>query len=851
MAAAGAAAHAEVRMADLPDERRHAWGTDSTMRLTLRTLLAYLDDLLAPTQVKQIGRLIERNSNARKLLSRMNDVMRRPTLGVPDLSLPNAASDSSTESTSGEFQQVGRDSLPVMDPNLVAEYLDHTMPRREVPDFEQHCTESDVYLAEVAASHRVLALALGEPAEVSLQSRQKVYEIGTANKTKFTAMPLSESKHLPNPEAVASLQSLMQADPLQAPEPTKQATLDRAKPQIASKKESPQPPKQAAPAQPAVEKLEKTDNKERLATRSPVGQIRNSGENKRTWLPLGAGIGGVLLLVVGCMWVFFGMMAGDDSAETSQEQELVIRNPEELLSPPGEANVPITVPVQPSSLAPDESTEPPQPTEEAEKASESIYSAQRQATEAEASEDPRTPVGYPSPPMASEQTETPKTISTINPHLDPAVLPASHQAPASQTPPPRQPELVRPQPPGNMTAWMLPGDAVDDVQLLLRYMPEVHGWEQVANDSPLQAGDLLLAPPGCQPQIVFRNGLVLEILPETVLELGSMQADGSPKCMLWYGRLLFQAPQGPAGCHLEVTGWQGSFDLAEKESVLGIEAEPYLPKGMDSRNQLDPPRELFAYLFRGNLTLETVAGVRQFQAPRPLVLSATPETNPENLPWPLWGTQPLQLTLADRHARHRIVTSMPQSGNVHTAVRDLAYDPREEVRYWAARWLGNFSDYVPMVRLIDDTELRSHWRETIIAELRQSLAYGQRWSERIYLAFEHRYGKEAEELYQLLLGCSEERLEQGYSAELVHYLEDDRLAFRALSFFNLTEITGMTLHYQPELNKHQNQKSIRRWQERLRLGQIVPDTRQTKTSIEEPTSQTLQSANTPTPFKSR
>lgn len=126
------------------------------MRLTLRTLLAYLDDILEPSQAKEIGDKLNESSFASSLVSRIREVMRRRRLTAP------------TVSGAG----VG------IDPNTVAEYLDNTLPPDGVADVEKICLESDVHLAEVAACHQILTLALGEPVELTQQTRERMYALG-------------------------------------------------------------------------------------------------------------------------------------------------------------------------------------------------------------------------------------------------------------------------------------------------------------------------------------------------------------------------------------------------------------------------------------------------------------------------------------------------------------------------------------------------------------------------------------------------------------------------------------------------------------------------------------------------
>ena len=53
------------------------------MRLTLRTLLAYLDDTLQPTEIKQIGQKVAESDAAQELVARIKQVTRRRRLTTP------------------------------------------------------------------------------------------------------------------------------------------------------------------------------------------------------------------------------------------------------------------------------------------------------------------------------------------------------------------------------------------------------------------------------------------------------------------------------------------------------------------------------------------------------------------------------------------------------------------------------------------------------------------------------------------------------------------------------------------------------------------------------------------------
>ncbi|HQR09520.1 MAG TPA: hypothetical protein PLN21_22040 [Gemmatales bacterium] len=109
------------------------------MRLTLRGLLAYLDDRLDPAVAAQVGDYIGEHDKLRHLIDRIKRVIRRRRLSTPEVA--------------------ERQEMPVHhqdDPNQVAAFLDGRLPEDQEADFEEICLDTDVYLAEVAAVHQIM-----------------------------------------------------------------------------------------------------------------------------------------------------------------------------------------------------------------------------------------------------------------------------------------------------------------------------------------------------------------------------------------------------------------------------------------------------------------------------------------------------------------------------------------------------------------------------------------------------------------------------------------------------------------------------------------------------------------------
>jgi len=111
------------------------------MRLTLRTLLAWLDTVLPPAEQQTLGEKVAASPIAPQLIARIRDVVERPVLAAPRPDARGIADDA----------------------NSVAEYLDNTLPADRLETFERICIESDMHLAEVAACHGILAEIARDP----------------------------------------------------------------------------------------------------------------------------------------------------------------------------------------------------------------------------------------------------------------------------------------------------------------------------------------------------------------------------------------------------------------------------------------------------------------------------------------------------------------------------------------------------------------------------------------------------------------------------------------------------------------------------------------------------------------
>lgn len=136
------------------------------LRLTLRTLLAYLDDTLSPAEARDIGRQIAQEPSLNDLIARIKSVMRRRRL-MADSPDPDSAR---------------------LDANDMAEYLDNVLPPARVVEIEKHLLESDQDLAEFASVHQILSLVLGKPADVPQSAKEQAYKVLTGRSRPHTRL---------------------------------------------------------------------------------------------------------------------------------------------------------------------------------------------------------------------------------------------------------------------------------------------------------------------------------------------------------------------------------------------------------------------------------------------------------------------------------------------------------------------------------------------------------------------------------------------------------------------------------------------------------------------------------------
>ena len=135
------------------------------MRLTLRTLLAYLDEVLDPGDAEELSAKISESDFANGLVHRIRNSVGRLRLSCPPPLAKGLAEDA----------------------NSVGEYIDSTLPEDRIADFERACLESDMHLAEVSACHQIVTWIVREPADVDQGMRERIRALGEVQDSQNTS----------------------------------------------------------------------------------------------------------------------------------------------------------------------------------------------------------------------------------------------------------------------------------------------------------------------------------------------------------------------------------------------------------------------------------------------------------------------------------------------------------------------------------------------------------------------------------------------------------------------------------------------------------------------------------------
>jgi hypothetical protein len=712
--------------------------------------------ILQIEDAEAIARKIEESDFAKGLMQRIRDVMRRVRLGAPNEAEPGSG----------------------LDPNTVAEYLDHTLPDARVPDFEKVCLESDAHLAEVGCCHQILALVLREPSEVDEATRQRLYQL---------PHELAAQSRGDQPVTVVETASEVQDD---------------GRP-IASARA-------AAPAHESrIPEYLREEPGARPSWRSIIVVACLLLIVLGVWLV--ARTGDVNQLVARLLpWRQAGEVLDQSQSGVPGPAEREGAPPQPSRETPGTANVP-----PPGEAA----TKPEQPNEEPRVAPPSPKPPIQGASGVR--RPPPVPgADLPRAEAPAEGTKVPSAKTTARPKSEPgkpeAPAPAAPAVQGEAEPKPEAVAVMKPPSKTGPAEAQQVGQVVSTKEVLLRLNGKTGVWQRLADDAPLYSDDRLIGLPAFRPRISLAGKIGLQLISGVGLTVAKPGPQGVPGIAVEYGRLMAKAEEAGGGwLGLRFGDHGGLCRLADSDSVVALEVSRLDGAGADPETQ---PGSMVAdlYVISGKIVWrgEPVGKEIPLNGPVRLSLGEQPLEPVALQQFPKWASAD-SIAPLDQRAAGVLDRDLTLGRSVMLGLRELTDHRQREVRWLAARSLSLAGDYAPLLRTLEEPDQGRFWTE-YIEQLRGAVYRSPQSAAAVRTAMESRYGPQGAALYEMLWKYRPDTLQPEDANRLVGFLDHDMLPFRVLSFWNLKSITGRTLYYRPEEAAAKRQTAIQKWRELLK-----------------------------------
>jgi hypothetical protein len=846
------------------------------MRLTLRTLLAYMDDILDPGDQEELGRKIESSPFATELIHRSRDAVRRVRLSAPD---PMAGADDDIHG--GDHN---------LDANTAAEYLDNTLSPEAVADFERSCLEAgpnaDMLLAEAASCHHVLTMVLGEPAEVDADLRQRLYALA---QSPAAAQQLRiEPAHTPTPIA--------------APAPPAPVIAAAAVPTMAPRRTDIDPDEAGVP-----------------------DYILAAARERRRGRRMVAAMIGALLVGGGVTWF---LMYGDEAQvpsdvaamgdvdEIREAPTVAASKGSESAGSTGDTGDATAEPGGAESAAPpfnpDTATASSQPAADGAPVLETppletpvaattapvvtLPPEVPGATEEESGETAAAPAGDPgtaavvgSLPAADAATDTTATAPMADTEASASATGAASEALTSEATAPVVPpqaaaaasstgsQVEGPSGAGPITAAASAppageaersatgpvteaeassaapetpfgadaasasatqpkpiGAYLGNNDVLLRLDPAQNEWIRVPPRSAFIGGEQLLSLPTFRTHVVLADvnaylsgGAQIDLIPPG-------QNAGQPAAEfalhIPYGRIILNSGLNGNRVELSLVDQNRVVELGPSSS-LAVEVRRIFEPGSSVRRE-PAPAEVDWYLTSGTAQWGESGNA---QAPAAWTTIGGEDSVPVAVDeLPEWVDHE-PISDIERRARERVAEALVPGEPVNTRLLEMS-DPtgrgrRTEDRALAARSGAYVGMYDTLVTALGDVNQKAAWRSHIDA-LRQAIARDPTAVEGIHAAFALERGEEAaDDLMEMLLGfdraavgTNRDEVKAGAMVRLLRWMEHDDLIYRVLASHNVNEILGRQElgGYKPEQSASQRERMLARVWERFERGELVP-----------------------------
>lgn len=777
------------------------------MRLTLRTLLAYMDDILDPADQENLSRQVQESETASELIHRTRDATRRMRLGAPPVI--------------GEGME--------LDPNVAAEYLDSTLSADDMSEYQQVCLDSDVHLAEVASCHHILTMVLGEPAEIEPEMRQRMYGVpGRVDEWRKLRL---DGPHQPKAVAevpatpVAKLSDSGQDEPItEVPDYLRDSDASnfgrmaiafaaalvlgftafilfgpdgmlRGQQQLAQDEDTQAAADNAADNQ-SLQKDDEFVEAGPMETGVEVGGGPDGGE---------AALGQP------------GLSPEDGTApaaiatnDTASEADIASA-PSADVKPP--MNVQPPTDPQPSTVA------------------------QSDTGDVAESSDADNAATQPDATATSDSVTTPSDMTQQPSVLPDAALPVAPDAEDPERVASNTDAIMPDTTTKDVTTAAAPAAPLDAAPLgtmvslgdvLLRWNEETGEWLRLPARSSIVAGDQLLSLPTYRPALALVSGLRVEFADAAKMSLDFMTNSAGPRLEIDYGRfLLINTNMEPVEIEIVVSG-ESKRVVLDSTAILGLNVDrPFVP-GADVEESLGRFTASF-YAPKGLVAWDVGAVATEAeQGSQWTWRDATMNSITDDVEWMDGQSLPYLQQNVSKYFEKELELGQPARMQL---LELFEGSRRREDKALATLSGAHVGQFVPFVQALADTQQQSSWADHIKG-LRAAMSRSTQAANDVHQTLtEQRGAALADDLFRMLrgytaaeIGTTPDEVRAGVTRQLIDWLEHDRLEYRVLAIHNLKQIYGgKTLGYNPVITEPARQeRAVKLWRTRLADNELVP-----------------------------
>jgi hypothetical protein len=766
------------------------------MRLTLRTLLAWLDDApMSQAQRKELKEKVVSSESARKLLEHLKSVEGNRQIVAPQL-----------------------DGQGSKDANTTSEYLDGELEEALVAQFEKSCLESDSLLAEVAGCHAALAAILRQDkARITSSMRERAYKLGRVISKSFGTASLADS-----------------SDSSVSHGTDEEMFVDRKLDSDSQFDLSPPDEEADGKVSSFMEHLQQ--DLEGIAEEDLHAKGKHNGTNSTSALSriVLVLVAAVVLLAAG---IGIGIWMQTDKNDSLADGD----NDQSDTSAVNDANG------KSDQTDPDTNNQNRSETDSAGNSSDDADSATNNGTSAAGSSEKansnapttnengatsKTDADNSSSEISRDATDLNSDKTESRSESDGNSI-VKHQ-PSDLPPSPNQPVFDAPKSDGGGAAddaavasmpdraqWPVtqipPGEVAGIVgkesQLLLRKTDS--NWQVLGVDAEIHQGDVLFAPMGFKPEISFPTANVQLIGPARVT-VGPPQSENANVHLFVYSGTVTLQPALEAGDGIRLTlgEHQGKLVFIDRASVITVSVD----RDTEIRNETFYEKMVNVKLTAANNRalwedenkVWTIDPTKVIEYAGLEPAKEIPVTGPVD-----W--LPGELSKIDIDAAVNIHNEMSDGINPITVFENFLTDARIENRYLAARALVSLQKFKGAFQILDDRTNRTYWTKMLDDVREETLKFEpSATAMQTYLKSD----PDGELITKMVLGFDNEQLKAGEDGRLVAALSHPRLLIRVLAIENLRRITGSTYLYRPDSLEKTRLSNVRKWRRQLDQGEI-------------------------------